>query len=167
MKKITLSIAMTLAISGCSSTPDWVFTPDKNQESGIWESACVADTGNFTTDRNHAAHQARVNIARSLETSIVALEQSRQATDSADNTYSSVSEQTTSALLKQSRLKESALVNINDQSQFCVLMELSDAQLVDVIDELADDGLIDPMDRSAMYEEFKKQQQLERLSSKL
>ncbi|MGL6312751.1 hypothetical protein [Vibrio sp. WXL103] len=167
MKKITLSIAMALAVSGCSSTPDWVFTPDKNQEQGIWESACVADTGNFTTDRNHAAHQARVNIARALDTSIVALEQSRQSTDSDDNTYSSVSEQTTSTLLKHSQLRESALVEINKQKQFCVLIELSESQLGNVIDELADNNLIDPMDRSAMYEEFKKQQQLERLSSTL
>ena len=191
MKKQLLSATIvTLLLSGCATQesgkvaaqesinikptnaiPGWVMNPVS--ANGYAASNCVAFSGNFSVDRNHAVSLARNTLAQNMDLKASVLEKTYQKMDSAAGTTSTgtsfeqVAKQISSVSIKQSQVEKVEIVNIAGTDQVCALVTIPKVASEKIFDNVIATGSIDPDDKDALYKEFISQKTTNELESQV
>lgn len=149
MNKIIL-LASALLLTLCSQSilakgktklPDWFMNPPADSLTGAH---CVKSGGNFAIETKMATAGARTKLAQALNTQVDAMEKtymSKTNTDgqiSTGSTFTSVSKQVTSQMLRGSRVSNREMASINGIEHLCALVVLDEKNTRAVFTNLVD-----------------------------
>lgn len=182
--KLATALTVTAFLAACGSTanksealnaniPAWVLQPQV--EDGLASSTCVPSSGQFSIDRDMAASQSRIELARQLSLKVKAMDKTYQERINVGDgvqtgaTFSSVSKQLTDQALVGSRVIKTEFAEFDGKNQLCVLTALGSSSTKELFDNImkSSERNMTLSQEEMLYQEFKAQKAQDELEAEL
>ena len=168
--RYTLIVGITGMLAFCpqadatKANPPWIDNPPSTQ--GLIEATCVKSSADFTISRSKATAKARANLARQIETKVDTIE--KQLISDDKQSYVNISELSASEFLHGSKLIKSSTALFDNAKYYCVLMEISPANLHQAFERMVSNRQISAngADNKALYRMFIHSQTQSKLTQK-